>query len=913
MWLKAALTLGLFLGALSLCTAGAPAKAASAAALPSLVLYVSPTGNDTWSGTLADPNANRTDGPFATLLRARDEIRKRKAAGQFTDGAAVLVRGGEYELTTAFVLLAEDSGTATAPIIYQAFPGEKPVLYGGRKVQGFQPYQGQIVQADTASQGFAGVVFRQLYCNGRRQERARYPNVDPARPRTGGWAFVDGTPLSMYQEPPTGATKRQILVRRNDLRTWAHPEDGEVNIYPRYNWSNDFVPIASCDRDQRTITLAQDASNEIRPLDRYCVQGLFEELDAPGEWFLDRRTGTLYFWPPEPIDSAVVRAPLAENVILIISAQYLTIQGFTVECCEGSAVLLRNTTNCLVAANTISNIGGRCDDNAGVRIENGTGNRVFGNDIHDIAGYGIVFLGGDLTTLVPSGHSAENNYIHHIGLLNGHGCGVLLTGVGNRVAHNLIHDTARCGIYTSGNDQVIEFNRIRNVNLDTEDTGGIYSGAGQEGWMRRGLIVRYNFLTDTLGFGRDTGKWVCPYYSWGIYLDDACCEATVYGNIVARTANGGAIIHGGRDHVIENNIFVDGQTRQMTWFGSKPPDTLEPDERARYLLYKDNTAYLQHYPKFAALNPDTDGPMGDNSVLHNILCYRNPQAPLYMTLNYLADQNECDANLIWHYGQPLLVQCMGTPAAVWDNWRSQGSDVHSIVADPLFVDPDQDDYRLQENSPASQIGFQTIPVDQIGPYADPLRASWPIIEAPGARESPFASESPAPILVSPPVLSRDWVYQNTPVATQNRHAVLLTVAALTMLPENLVTITVTTDRASVGRVTITKLSETTFEIKGGQRQADGLAGTGVVTLNVHAQDVVGNADDMTVNLVVRRLGDTTGDGFVTSADRVELLKRLNGQQPATLSDEAADIDGDGQITASDLVLLNKILNNQVIN
>ena len=173
--------------------------------------------------------------------------------------------------------------------------------------------------------------------------------------------------------------------------------------------------------------------------------------------------------------------------------------------------------------------------------------------------------------------------------------------------------------------------------------------------------------------------------------------------------------------------------------------------RARYEAYKDNEAYRRRYPKFAALNPETAGPMGGNHFLHNIICYRNPQARLYMTLNYLADQNECDGNLIWHYGQALLVQRMGTAAEKWDSWRSQGSDVHSIVADPLFVAPDKDDYRLKENSPAAQIGFKAIPVEQIGPYADPLRASWPIVEAPGARERPLASEAPAPIPMPPSV------------------------------------------------------------------------------------------------------------------------------------------------------------------
>ena len=758
MWLKAALALALSTGAFVPRAAGAPATSGPATAEPSgvppgFVLYVSPAGNDAWSGTVAEPNANRKDGPYATLTRARDEIRNQKTAGKLKDGATVLVRGGEYELSKAFQLNAEDSGTEAAPIVYRAFPGEKPVLYGGRRIQGFRPYRGQIVEANVAGQGFAKVVFRQLYCNGRRQVPARYPNVEANRPRTGGWAFVDGTPVSMYEKPAGKETKRDLLVRRDDLRAWEHPEDGEVNLYPRYNWGNGLVPIASCDSNQRTITLAKDALHEIRPLDRYYVRGLLEELDAPGEWFLDRRTGTLYFWPPQPLDgNAVVRAPLAENVIVIGRAEHITIRGFTMECCEGSAVLLYDANHCLLAANTIGNIGGRCDDSAAIQVNGGAGNRIFGNNVHDLADYGFVFWGGDRKNLVPSENVAENNYIHHVGLLNGHGCGVMLTGVGNRVAHNLIHDTARCGIFAGGNDLVIEFNRIRHVNLDTEDTGGIYVAAGQEGWMRRGIVIRHNFLTDILGFGRKDGKkWVCPFFSWGIYLDDAVSEATVYGNIVARTTRGGAVIHGGRDNVIENNILVDGDEWQMTWHGAKPPDTLEPDMRAKYREYKDNEAYRRRYPKFAALNPETDGPMGGNRFARNILCYRNPQANVYMARHYLPDKNECDLNLLWHYGQPLFfTETWSPPPEKWDKWRGQGCDGNSIVADPLFVDANKDDYRLKEDSPAWRTGFKAIPVEKIGPYADPLRASWPIVEVPGARERPFASESPAPIPVPPP-------------------------------------------------------------------------------------------------------------------------------------------------------------------
>ncbi|OGV83613.1 MAG: hypothetical protein A3K19_07755 [Lentisphaerae bacterium RIFOXYB12_FULL_65_16] len=718
--------------------------------LPALVLYVAPAGNDAWTGTLAEPNAGRTDGPFATLERARDELRQRRRTGGVTDGAALLVRAGEYELTKPFQLTAEDSGTAAAPIVYRAFPGEKPVLFGGKRITDFKPFKDNILQADVAAQGFKGVRFRQLYLNGERQTPARYPNTDPARPRTGGWAFSDGKPFSMYQKPPPEQeTKRDLLVRADDLRAWAHPEDGEVNIYPRYNWGNSIVPIAAFDREKRVVTLAQDARYEMRPFDRYYVRGLFEELDAPGEWYLDHRTWTLYFWPPEgpgDIAGATVRAPLTENVIALDKTEYTSIRGFAIECCEGSGVALRDASDCQVVACTIRNIGGRSDWSAGIEIRNGTANVAFGNDIYDVGNYGLQVSGGDTKTLTPAGHCAENNYIHHTGLINGHGCGMGVGGVGNRVAHNLIHDTARCGIFGGGNDNVIEFNRIRHANLDTEDTGGIYVCAGQEGWMRRGLVIRHNFLSDILGFGRNEGKWECPRYSWGIYLDDAICEATVYGNIVARTVLGGSHIHGGRDHTIENNIFVDCGKQQMTWSGSKPPNTLEPQMRDKYQAYKDSEVYRKHYAKFAALNPETDGPMGGNRFVRNIICYRDPQSSLYVANNYLPDKNECDYNLIWHSDAPLRVNLPGiAPEKQWEEWQKQGSDVHSVIADPLFVDPDKDDYRLKPDSPALPLGFQPIPVEKIGPYAHPLRASWPIVEAPGAREKPFTSESPAPI------------------------------------------------------------------------------------------------------------------------------------------------------------------------
>ena len=136
------------------------ALAVAAFAAPA-TLYVSPKGNDAWSGTLAAANAAGTDGPFASLTRAREEVRKLKAAGPVT----VQLRGGTYALPATLALTAEDSGTAQAPVVWQAYPGEKPLLLGGKTINGFEPYKGQILKAEVGAQGLKGVYFRQLYFN----------------------------------------------------------------------------------------------------------------------------------------------------------------------------------------------------------------------------------------------------------------------------------------------------------------------------------------------------------------------------------------------------------------------------------------------------------------------------------------------------------------------------------------------------------------------------------------------------------------------------------------------------------------------------------------------------------------------------------------------------------------------------
>jgi hypothetical protein len=211
-------------------------------------------------------------------------------------------------------------------------------------------------------------------------------------------------------------------------------------------------------------------------------------------------------------------APVVKTILeLGKGAAHLTFRGFVFECCEGTAISLKDTANCLIAGNVIRNVG---DYNGnGVSVAGGTHNGVVGNDIFEIGRDGVSISGGDRVTLTPAENYADNNYIHHVGVYYKQGVGVSLNGVGNRASHNLIHDGPRMGIMFSGNNLVIEYNHVRHMNLETEDTGAVYTG-GRDWISSRGTVIRYNFFHDMLGYGQEKGKWVSPHFAWGVYLDD---------------------------------------------------------------------------------------------------------------------------------------------------------------------------------------------------------------------------------------------------------------------------------------------------------------------------------------------------------------------------------------------------------
>ncbi|MCE5216833.1 right-handed parallel beta-helix repeat-containing protein [bacterium] len=708
-------------------------------------LYVARGGNDQATGKLPDPQG--INGPFATLQRAQQEVRRLRA-GSPQDAVIVFVRGGTYELPAALQFGPEDSGTSTAPVTYRAYPGEKPLLVGARKITGFHPYKGQILQASLQNTPLAKTVFRQLFFRGERMVMARCPNVDPSDPHGGKWehvAAVDGDQVQDHFTAMPGVVK-----------DWTKVSYAEVGIFPQHDWAWNILRVKSADKAEGTVTLAGKTSYDMRVGDRYFVQNLLEELDAPGEWYLDRDTSTLYFWPPADVNTGEVLAAVMDSVVVIKGARYVNLRGFTVEACDGDAVVLDGCERCEVAQCTVRNCGAW-----GVRINGGTNSGAFGNDVYATGSGGISLSGGDRKTLQRGDNYATNNYVHHVAAFNRtYNTAINCSGVGNRADHNLIHDTPHAGMTLSGNDNLVEYNLVHHTNLQSADTGGIYFCSRD--WTQRNNTIRYNIFHHCGGYGKinswspvSKGKigFHYPGFTWGIYLDDPTTGTLVYGNILWSVPICALHNHGGRDNTWENNILVDCPAINE---GMLAPNWGEWP--SIYQKLRDNrqpgSPYLERYPELADYKDTRPEEMSGVRFLRNIVYYTEEGTrwlreenqsgwqggqllyQLRMTKEDFA-KNEWDYNLVYAPAgmevkirldrQPDVNELMG-----WEKWRSLGVDQHSVLADPLFVDAANHDYRLKPESPALKLGFQQIPTDRIGCFADDRRASWPIVEAPGA-------------------------------------------------------------------------------------------------------------------------------------------------------------------------------------
>ena len=716
------------------------------------VFFVAPDGNDAWSGTLNSANAEGTDGPFASLARAQKAVR---AAGP-ANGARVYVRGGTYYVSEPIQFTAEDSGTAEHPVVWLAYKDETPRFVGGARLTGFQQRENGVWTCDLAAQGLDGKSFRQLFFDGQRLELARWPNKGDGELPGGGFTFVAGT------VPDDNTRSFQYFGERPER--WAAPENAEVSIWPNYNWWQTIAGIAELDAANRTIRLEEELPYTIEPGRRFFFRNVKEELDAEGEWFLDTDANTLHVQLGKNPGEGALVAPLSPHVLKFEGVRHFTLLGFAIEAAQSHALTLKDCAHCIVAKCTVRNAG-----DFGIRVEGGKAVRVVGNDICHTGRGGIVLAGGDRKTLTPARHEALNNHIHHFAeLYKTYQTGVNISGVGNRIGHNLIHDAPHIAILLGGNDHVIEFNEIHHVCMEGSDNGAFYMGRD---WTQRGNIIRHNVFHDIYGFGlaglgpdkEGVFNYETPHQAWGVYLDDCSSGTTVFGNLFYRVPLCGVMIGGGRDNVVENNVFVecvpafhiDDRWDAFCW------DVMQ--ERLEAMNYQE-PPYSERYPALLEMGDDPRRPE-NNHFVRNVVAYShddfrglsttapNPESAVaYHFDQFDPGSTVINNNLLFHHGKPVRVAWSvykkeGRETLGWEQWRERGFDQDSIVGVPEFYAPENDDYRLRMGSPALRnLDLQPLQTHRAGLYFDEFRASWP---PPKDERQPAVEHQSFPVRLEP--------------------------------------------------------------------------------------------------------------------------------------------------------------------
>ena len=715
----------------------------------SVRFFVSPGGRDQWSGRKADPDITKTDGPFATLERARDAVRAIKREGGLPlGGAEIEVCGGRYAFTEMLALTAEDSGTAEAPVVYHARAGEAVFVSGGRRITEWRPVtdlaalaridpaaKGKLYQADLRAQGVSeygdlgldSAADLQLWLA--RAEGQNEYTMGSAAASVGKKAaprlelFFNGEPMPLSRWPNDGGIaitevlgKTPIDVRgvegcaegvftyAGDRPTrWVGEKDAWVCGSWFRDWAEQVHKIQAIDVTKHLIAVAPPYHGYgYRRGQWFYGLNLLCEIDRPGEWMIDREAGVLYFWPPSDIGSAKVEVSQAVGLVAMNDTTNITVRGLFFETARGTGVAISNAVQCNIVGCTFRNLA-----NHGVTVFGGREDGVFGCDMYGLGGGGIYLVGGDRATLSPAGHTAENNHIHHYARWDHmYRPGVMISGVGNRAVHNLIHDAPHAAILFGGNDHLISFNEIHSVCYDSNDCGAIYAGRS---WTLRGNEIRNNYLHHI--YGRLGGP--CK----GIYLDDLFSSATVSDNLFYQVTYA-VFLGGGRDNIVENNVFVDCpkafqvDARALGWCGPHADRRIIEAQTKGTIagIHYGEPPYSTRYPKLLGLLDDEPKKPKGNVLRKNI---------------FWAGEGD-DIRRVMHGNVPdnwwNAIDAQSRPfVKVEDNLTD---------ADPMFADVGNKNFQMTDASPAWALGIRRIPVDKMGLYPDASRASWPAVHVP---------------------------------------------------------------------------------------------------------------------------------------------------------------------------------------
>jgi parallel beta-helix repeat protein len=629
--------------------------------------YVSANGSDS--------NVGSEQSPFATIEKAKLVVHEYLANGIMNSDIIVYLRDGVYSVDNTLLFTEEDSGLYGYNVIYKNYPNEHPVITGSKKITGWEQYQNNIFRANVGK----GWDFDILYENGSMQTTARYPN------KTDNNFEGYNTAIAYGEGNKSGfsfaSNDIPLISNKNDLEAyiWSGGSDGI------WMWQSDIVDVGNIDYTNKIVSLTNNTKYVIGTGSKYFIQGALELLDNPGEFYLDKTNGILYYMPTDGvIANKTITAPVMGDIIgiagsnivldgleILNSNRTINVNLINTTNWSGNGVKIQNSHNITIQNCIIHDVGGQ-----GINIaDNSNDNKIYGNKIYN-PGHSAVYVSGEADSLTCSNNVISNNKIYNTGLLIGHGSGIQIshTGSGNNyITHNNISDTMRYGITvkTTPYRNYVEYNDVSNANTGSDDTGVIETTGQTEG-----LIIRNNRVHDSDFSG-----------GFGIYVDELNQNVVVEKNIIDNLQkNGGgnlgaAVVIKGNNGQVRNNYIV-----------NNPHMTLG--------------AIASH----SIFTPT------DNMVIERNVVY-NSSDNIYSFINWSNSRVGFANNNIFYNANGVYNLSQTYVASTFLQWRTILGfkfDQNSLTTDPLFRSVENQDYRLSYNSPAYSLGIEDVDMQSIG-------------------------------------------------------------------------------------------------------------------------------------------------------------------------------------------------------
>ena len=607
---------------------------------------------------------------------------------------------GDHIITAPLVLGPKQNGLTIA-----AKPGAR--LLGGVLLRKWQPLRdpaiasrlsaearAHVLTADLpfapaalASRGFSRPTtpaHTELFLDGRRMTLARWPNAGEFA-RIG--ATADRNPPDDGHGKPLGRLEQGFLYGGDRPSKWKSADGVWVHGYWAWDWAESYERISLLDTGRHLIlTAPPHGLYGFREGQRYCFLNVLEELDTPGEYFIDAAARKVYFWPPGPLAGKEVAVSSLEQPFLEIKdASGITIDGLAFQYARGNGIVVENSSGIRLTGLELGAIG-----NNGVVVRGGQRVTVEHSHIAHTGDGGVELTGGDRATLTAANHAVTDNHLHDFGEWSKtYNPAIKINGVGNLLAHNNIHDAPHAGILLTGNDHVIEYNELHHLAKETGDVGAFYLGRD---WTERGNVVRYNYIHHMGGVG--------SIGSMAVYLDDCASGTAVFGNIFYKVMRA-AFVGGGRDNSVENNLFVECSTAvHVDTRGLNPRpvwhDMVYVTMKERLdAMHPHQPPYGTRYPKLAEL--DAYYTRGDGV----------PPEGTRIRRNIVFGPGSSDGKWLG-----LRERAAGFVKDIGDNWAEDKIGVANAA---------EGDFTLLEPEKARRIGFEPIRWREIGPRKRSVR------------------------------------------------------------------------------------------------------------------------------------------------------------------------------------------------